>query len=40
MDIKNLARFLNNGNDKVLQVEYDGRLRLFVKIVDEKNTKR
>lgn len=40
MDIKNLAQFLNNGNDKVLQVEYDGRLRLFVKIVDEKNTKR
>jgi len=36
MDIKNLAQFLNNGNDKVLQVEYDGRLRLFVKIVDEK----
>lgn len=36
MDIKNLARFLNNSNDKVLQVEYDRRLRLFVKIVDEK----
>lgn len=36
MDIKNLVQFINNSSEKVLQVNFDNRLHLFVKTFDEE----